>query len=376
MANIFENRVLETSVSTGVGTMVLDGAVASYRRFAAALAIGSTCHYLIQAVDPLGRPSGQYEYGRGTYSAANALARTTVLGSSNADALVDFAVGPKQVALSALAPSTEQLRQDWRNALGTGTISYRNLLLNGRFVVNQDSRTGVVVLAAGKYGHDGWKAGPAGCTYSFAKVNNLTVLTITSGTLQQVVHGRLIDGGSYVMTWGGTAQGRIGASAYASKFAAATGVAAGANVTVEFGTGTLSSVQFESGTSASLYDNVFPILDLIRCRDYYRTSYVSSEPGTAGAVEGRKTALASSTSAYAAFDISFDPPMWMTPAVTFYNPATGTAGQMRNETTGADYGVTGVGSGSISPNGTSVQATVAPGPSNTMSIHYTADARL
>jgi hypothetical protein len=137
---------------------------------------------------------------------------------------------------------------DARDALGIGSaISGRQKAINGNFSINQDGVSGTVVLAAGAYGHDGWKAGAGGCTYTFATNGIDTVATISAGTLVQVIDGAKLDGGDYVMGWNGTAQGRIGAGAYASNVVTATGLAAGTNVTVEFGTGTLGLMQFEPG---------------------------------------------------------------------------------------------------------------------------------
>lgn len=263
-----------------------------------------------------------------------------------------------------------------RGKLGIGSISFRSKLINGRFAINQDSRSGTVTLAAGVYGHDGWKAGAGGCTYTFAKVGSLTTINISSGTLVQVADGRDIDGGNYVLRWVGTAPGRIGAGSYASNVVTASGVTAAANLSVEFGIGTLTSVQLEVGALPSIYESWPEYVDLVRCRAYYRTTYIGAAPGTAGAALGRKTILSASTSAYAQFDITFDPPMVATPAFTFYNPSTGTAGEMRNESIGANYAVSPVGSTNVSKNGTVVQASSAPPASNTISLHYTADARL
>jgi hypothetical protein len=262
-----------------------------------------------------------------------------------------------------------------RGKLGIGSINYRNLLINGRFVINQLAKSGTVVLAAGAYGHDGWKAGPAGCTYTFAKAGNLTTITITAGTLQQVVDGRKVDGGNYVMSWAGTAQGRIGAGAYGSNVVGASGVTAAANQTVEFNTGTLTSVQFEAGTIPSIYEAKQPLDDWLQCREYYQTSYQGQAPGTVTQT-GRLITLSSSTSAYAAFAIPFYPTMRATPTLTIYNPATGVTGSMYNESAGTNFGVTGLGSPFVSPNFAAVQAGTAPPASATMTLHYAADARL
>jgi hypothetical protein len=103
MAHITENRILETSTSTGTGAIALAAAVTGFRRFSAVCAVGDTVPYFIEALDSLGVPTGDYEYGVGTYSGANTLTRTTVMGSSNAGALVSFAAGTKNVGVAGLS---------------------------------------------------------------------------------------------------------------------------------------------------------------------------------------------------------------------------------------------------------------------------------
>ena len=103
MPHIVEDRVLESTTTTGTGDIALAAAVTGFRRFNAVCAVGDTAPYFIEAVDSVGLPTGDYEYGTGTYSAANTLTRTTVLGSSNAGALVNFAAGSKNVGMPALA---------------------------------------------------------------------------------------------------------------------------------------------------------------------------------------------------------------------------------------------------------------------------------
>lgn len=97
MAHIIKDRVKETSTSTGTGTFSLAGAMTGFRAFSAVCSVGDTVRYAIQAVDSNGAPSGDWEVGYGTYSAANTLTRTTVVDSSNAGSAVNFAAGTKQV---------------------------------------------------------------------------------------------------------------------------------------------------------------------------------------------------------------------------------------------------------------------------------------
>lgn len=109
MAHVHEDRVLESSTSTGTGAFTLAGAVSGFLAWSSAMAIGDTGYYSIEAVDANGNPTGAYEQGIGTYSAANTLTRTTVLKSSNANALVSFAAGTKHVYMPLLAKRTLQV---------------------------------------------------------------------------------------------------------------------------------------------------------------------------------------------------------------------------------------------------------------------------
>lgn len=109
MAHISEDRVLETSTTTGSGNFSLAGAVTGYRTFAANMAVSDTCWYAIWGVDANGSPTGEWEGGLGTYSATNTLTRTTVIESSNAGSVVTFSAGTKYVAITLLATKTGQV---------------------------------------------------------------------------------------------------------------------------------------------------------------------------------------------------------------------------------------------------------------------------
>lgn len=118
MAHIIEDRVLEQSITAGLGAFTLAGAMLGYRAFASVCAVSDTVWYYIEAIDTIGKPSGAYEYGIGTYSSANTLTRTAVLGSSNGGAAVDFAAGTKLVGIGVMAPGRADINGHWRRALG------------------------------------------------------------------------------------------------------------------------------------------------------------------------------------------------------------------------------------------------------------------
>jgi hypothetical protein len=99
MSFIQADRVKETTTTTGTGNVTLAGAATGYEAFSANMANTDTCFYCIA-----GQTTAEWEVGLGTFvSATPALARTTVFASSNANALVSFSAGTKDVFITALA---------------------------------------------------------------------------------------------------------------------------------------------------------------------------------------------------------------------------------------------------------------------------------
>jgi len=105
------DRVQETASTTGTGDFTLSGAIPGFKTFASRYSTGDTLYYVIQDVDTSGAPDGDWEVGLGTYSAANTLTRTTVLSSSNSDALVSFASGEKYVSVTMTALQGASIRE-------------------------------------------------------------------------------------------------------------------------------------------------------------------------------------------------------------------------------------------------------------------------
>lgn len=160
----------------------------------------------------------------------------------------------------------------------------RNRIITGNFAINQRVVSGTVTLAAGTYGHDRWKAGASGCTYTFATSGNDTIITIIAGSLMQVIEDKNVEGGTYALSNQGTAQARIAVNGGTTSvsYASATTTApltatatAGQTMTVEFTTGTLDRIQLEPGTVATPFERRPYDLELVRCQRYYqRYSYL------------------------------------------------------------------------------------------------------
>ena len=93
----FSDRVKETSTTTGTGNLTLAGAVTGFVAFSAAFDVNMPFEYAIEAVDGSGVPTGDWEVGDGYLSGSTTLVRDQVRASSNANALVSFSSGTKNV---------------------------------------------------------------------------------------------------------------------------------------------------------------------------------------------------------------------------------------------------------------------------------------
>lgn len=91
------DRVKDTSTTTGTGNFTLSGtAPTGFQTFNAAFGTTNPFYYVIEL-------DAEWEVGIGELSAATTLVRTTVLASSNANALVSFSAGTKNVFCDAIA---------------------------------------------------------------------------------------------------------------------------------------------------------------------------------------------------------------------------------------------------------------------------------
>lgn len=135
------DRVRETTTVTGTGTATLLGAALGYQSFAV-VGDANTTYYCIA-----GQGTSEWEVGIGTYTASGTtLARTTVISSSNSNALVSFSAGDKDVFVTY--PGTKGVYLDASgNAINLGaatatslsvttTVTGAELLASNGLVVN------------------------------------------------------------------------------------------------------------------------------------------------------------------------------------------------------------------------------------------------
>jgi hypothetical protein len=135
MALVINDRVKETTTTTGTGTVTLAGAVSGFETFAAGIGNSNTTYYCIQL-------GSEFEVGLGTLSGdSSTLARTTVISSSNSDSAVNFSAGAKNVFCTLPASKTPVL--DASGNLAGLTMS-GNLDVNGNeLILDADADTSI-----------------------------------------------------------------------------------------------------------------------------------------------------------------------------------------------------------------------------------------
>ena len=118
MALKLNDRVKETSTTTGTGTLNLSGAVTAFETFVAGIGDGNTTYYAI-----VNRDEDEWEVGLGTVTDASTdtLARTTVISSSNSDSATDFSAGTKDVFCTLPASKVANLDSNDNLTIGSGS---------------------------------------------------------------------------------------------------------------------------------------------------------------------------------------------------------------------------------------------------------------
>ena len=95
MALVINDRVKETSTTTGTGTLNLDGASQDFVSFVSGVGTGNTTYYCI-----VNAGANQFEVGVGTVTDAtpDTLSRDTVISNSSGNtSKIDFSAGTKDV---------------------------------------------------------------------------------------------------------------------------------------------------------------------------------------------------------------------------------------------------------------------------------------
>ena len=130
MAFVLNDRVKETSTTTGTGDFSLAGAEIGFETFVSGVGNGNVTYYAIS-----NDGTTEFEVGIGTVTDAtpDTLSRDTIISSSNSDALVNFSAGTKTVFCTLPAsrtPSAGMTAQTFVNTHNS-TISDDQTLVSG-----------------------------------------------------------------------------------------------------------------------------------------------------------------------------------------------------------------------------------------------------
>ena len=260
------------------------------------------------------------------------------------------------------------------------SLGMRNILFNADFRINQRAYVSAATLAAGAYGHDRFKAGASGGDYSFTQLASSTQVTIASGkSLIQVVEDKNVVGGSYVLSWTGTALARVGVNSAtpSGTFVVSpiliTGQTAGTTMSVEFNAGTLNTAQLELGTVATPFERRPIGLELALCQRYYTKTFnidvapVQNTGSSSGAIFGGPSVNNIAFSAVWFFPVR----MRDTPTVVTFSP--GAASANWQEQSGAIPTASLLATGT---SGVSIRGTTSTSAGGAHSIHATAVSEL
>jgi len=128
MALVLNDRVKETTTTTGTGTFNLAGAVTGFETFVAGIGNSNTTYYAVTLPG-----TTEFEVGLGTITDASpdTLARTTVISSSNSDSAVNFSAGTKTVFCTMPASKSVFLDASGNATLGADLSVGDDLTVNG-----------------------------------------------------------------------------------------------------------------------------------------------------------------------------------------------------------------------------------------------------
>ena len=197
MAFVLNDRVKETTTTTGTGTVNLAGAETGFESFVAGIGNSNTCYYAI-----VHQTADEFEVGLGTVTDAtpDTLARTTIISSSNSDSAVNFSAGTKDVFCTL--PASKAVFADASNNINLNADGgFVNFIDNGTTIGYLENSSNNFVIRSNVSDADMIFTGTDGGT------------GITALTLDMSNGGAATFNNGVTATYNGTYQGTIATSA-------------------------------------------------------------------------------------------------------------------------------------------------------------------
>lgn len=192
-------------------------------------------------------------------------------------------VGMTRVNTTTNSPET-YVNSAWSPIQSTQSgqfAGFRNLLINGNYTINQRGYvSGTATTGANEYTLDRWKVLVSGQNLTFAASGNGNQVTAPAGGLQQVIEDINVGGGTYTLSWTGTATAAVNGSAVVN--GGQVTLPANTQATVTFTGGTVSQAQLEPGGVASPFEQRGVTTETSLCQRYfiqqsYRCSGMNSQ---------------------------------------------------------------------------------------------------
>jgi len=130
MALVLNDRVKETTTTTGTGALTLGGALTGFETFGTGIGNSNTTYYAITLPG-----SAEFEVGLGTLNSdSTTITRTTVISSSNSDSAVNFSAGTKTIFCTIPASKSVFLDASGNATLGADLSVGDDLTILGGLV--------------------------------------------------------------------------------------------------------------------------------------------------------------------------------------------------------------------------------------------------
>ena len=167
-------------------------------------------------------------------------------------------------------------REELRADLSNDFTGFKNLIINANGLINQRGYvSGTATTIANQYTLDRWRVVESGQNLTFSTVAGVTTFTAPAGGVEQVIENLNMIGGSYVLSFGGTATVSVSQSSDNITYSTLTStdgiytIDGGKYIKIKFSDGTFSLPQLEQNEIKTPFENRVYGLELSLCHRYY-----------------------------------------------------------------------------------------------------------